>query len=245
MGLVVSMTGYGRGEARGARTLLTVEARSLNHRFLDVSLKLPRGLTHHEPELRRLVQGRVARGRVDMTVTVRRVGGAPGAVRGDPGLAGEYARAARALAEAAEVPPVLSLADLIRLPGVLALDESAAEEDGEDAGLLKAAADEALAELCRMRETEGAALARELAGQLDALAGWGRGVDHLLPAALARIQARLRERVQALLGDAPADPGRLAQEVATWAARSDVAEEVARLASHVAQFRRLLEDGGA
>ncbi len=244
MGLVVSMTGYGRGEARGARTLLTVEARSLNHRFLDVSVKLPRGLTGHEPDLRRLVQGRVTRGRVDVTVTVRRVGGAPGAVRGDSGLASEYARAARALAAAAEVPPALSLSDLLRLPGVLAVDE-AAEEDGEDARLLKAAADEALAELCRMRETEGAALARELLGQLHALAEWGRGVDQLLPAALERIQARLRDRVQALLGQTPADPGRLAQEVATWAARSDVAEEVARLASHVAQFRRLLDDGGA
>ena len=73
MGLVVSMTGYGRAEARGARVGVVAEARSLNHRFFEASVKLPRGLTGHEVELRRLVQSRVARGRVDVTVTLRRV----------------------------------------------------------------------------------------------------------------------------------------------------------------------------
>ena len=72
-----------------------------------------------------------------------------------------------------------------------------------------------------------------------------RGVERLLPAALARIQARQRERIQAILAETPADPGRLAQEVATWAARSDVAEELARLGSHLAQCRTLLAEGGA
>jgi len=244
MGLVVSMTGYGRGEARGVRTALIVEARSLNHRFLETSVKLPRGLTSHEPDVRRLVQGRIARGRVDVTVTLRRIAGAAASVRTDVALGLEYARGARALGEAAGVAPELSVADLLRLPGVVTVEE-AEEEDGESAVLLKTAATEALEELCRMRQTEGAALARDLGSHVDALGAWVRGVEGLLPAALARIQARLRDRVQAILGEAPADPGRLAQEVATWAARSDVAEELARLSSHHAQFRALLVEGGA
>jgi uncharacterized protein (TIGR00255 family) len=244
MGLVVSMTGYGRGEARGARTVVVAEARSLNHRFFEANIKLPRGLTAHEPDLRRLVQGRVARGRVDLTVTLRRAGAAAPVVRTDVALGLAYAQGARALAEAVGVSADVAVADLLRLPGVVTV-EDAEEEDGEAAVLLKTAASDALDELCRMRQTEGAALARDLGSHGDALAAWVRQVADLVPSALARIQARLRERVQAILGEAPADPGRLAQEVATWAARSDVAEELARLGSHLDQFRVLLRDGGA
>jgi uncharacterized protein (TIGR00255 family) len=238
------MTGYGRGEARGARIALIAEARSLNHRFVETSLKLPRGLTSHEPDVRRLVQGRIVRGRVDMTVILRRTAGPAASVRTDVALGLEYARGARALGEAAGVVPDVSVADLLRLPGVVTVEE-VEEDDGESAMLLKTAATEALEELCRMRQTEGAALARDLGSHVDALSGWVRGVAGLLPAALVRIQARLRDRIQTILGEMPADPGRLAQEVATWAARSDVAEELARLGSHLAQFRTLLVEGGA
>jgi uncharacterized protein (TIGR00255 family) len=215
----------------------------LNHRFLETSIKLPRGLTAQEPDVRRLVQGRIARGRVDLTATLRRSAGGATSVRTDVPLGLEYARGARALAEAAGLAPEISVADLLRFPGVVTLEE--VEEDGEGAVLLKSAVDEALEELCRMRQAEGAALGRDLATHLDALEAWVRQVDRLLPATLGRIQTRLRERVQAILADTPVDPGRLAQEVATWAARSDVAEELARLGSHLAQFRALLAEGGA
>jgi len=244
MGLVVSMTGYGRGEARGTHLSLIAEARSLNHRFFETSIKLPRGLTGNEPDVRRLVQGRIARGRVDVTVTLRRTGSAVPSVRTDVALGLAYARGARTLGEAAGIPSELSVTDLLRLPGVVTVEEGE-EEDGEGAVLLKTAALEALDELCRMRQTEGAVLARELGAHGDALGAWVRVVDGLLPAALARIQGRLRDRVQAILGETPADPGRLAQEVAMWAARSDVAEELARLGSHLAQFQALLAEGGA
>ena len=244
MGLVVSMTGYGRGEARGARAVLIAEVRSVNHRFCEVSVKLPRGLAAHEPELRRLVQGRVARGRVDVTVTQRRAVAAAPVVRTDVALGLAYAQGARGLAAAAGISADVSVADLLRLPGVITV-EDAEEEDGEAAVLLKTAVTDAVDELCRMRQTEGAALARDLGAHVDALGAWVREVANLLPSALARIQARLRDRVQTILGETPADPGRLAQEVATWAARSDVAEELARLGSHLDQFRALLRDGGA
>jgi uncharacterized protein (TIGR00255 family) len=246
MGLVVSMTGYGRGEARGARVTVVAEARSLNHRFLETSIKLPRGLTAHESDVRRLVQGRIARGRVDLTATLRRTASGASSVRTDIALGVEYARSARTLGEAAGLAPEVTVADLLRLPGVVTVEEAEAEaEEGENAVLLKTAANDALEELCRMRQTEGAALARDLAVHVEALDAWVRQVDVLLPAALGRIQTRLRERVQTILAETPADPGRLAQEVATWAARSDVAEELARLVSHLAQFRSLLAEGGA
>lgn len=243
MGLMSSMTGYGRAEARGSRLAVVVEARSLNHRFLEIGVKLPRGLSAHETEIRQLVQGRVARGRLDVAIAVRRVAGSPNTVRADLALGTEYVRSARALAEALGLPGELAVADLLRLPGVVAVEETE-DDDGESALLLKDAAQQALDELVRMRQAEGAALAADLGAHLGTLEGWAAGLIEVLPAALQRIQARLRARIHALLDEVPAEPGRIVQEAAMLAARSDVAEELARLVSHCGQFRALLATGG-
>jgi uncharacterized protein (TIGR00255 family) len=243
MGLIASMTGYGRAEARGSRLAVVVEARSLNHRFLEIGIKLPRGLSAHEAEIRQLVQARLARGRLDAGVVLRRVAGSPNSVRTDQALGEEYVRAARALGNAVGVAGQLGLADLLRLPGVVTIEE-AEEDDGETALLLKDAARQALDELVRMRQTEGAALAADLGGHLDSLEAWTGIAGALLPVAVRRVQDRLRARIHALLEEAPVDPGRVVQEAAMLAARSDVAEELARLGSHCAQFRALLGTGG-
>ncbi len=243
MGAIASMTGYGRAEARGARLAVMLEARSLNHRFLEVGIKLPRGLSAHETDLRQLVQSRLARGRVDVAVIVRRVGGSLNAVRTDVALGGDYLRAAAALRESLGVPGELGVADLLRLPGVVTVEE-AEDEDGETALLLKEAAQQALDALRRMRQTEGAALAADLAAQLGGLERWATELGGLLPGIVRRVQERLRARILALLDETPADPGRVVQEAAMLAARSDVAEELTRLVSHCAQFRGLLAAGG-
>lgn len=245
MGVVASMTGYGRAEARGARVSLTVETRSLNHRFLEINLKLGRNLAAHEAEVRRLLQGRLGRGRVDVTATTRRIGGSASAIRLDLHLGAEYLKRARDLAEGVGLSAAeIGVTDLLRLPGILTVEE-AEEDEGENGLLLKQAVEESLGELVRMRHTEGAALATDLGRHLDALDGWVGDLETVLPGALSRIQARMRERVQGLLGDEPVvDPARLAQEVAMWAAKTDVAEECARLRSHLGQVRALLAQGG-
>jgi uncharacterized protein (TIGR00255 family) len=244
MAPIASMTGYGRAEARGVRLAVAVEARSLNHRFLEIAVKLPRGLSSHETPVRQLVQGRVARGRLDITIVLRRVAGSANTVRADLALGTEYMKSARALGEALGAPGELAVADLLRLPGVVTVEEAEADE-GEGGVLLKDAAQQALDELVRMRQAEGAALAADLAGHLTALEAWATGLADILPTALQRIQERLRARIHALLEETPPDPGRVVQEAAMLAARSDVAEELARLTSHCRQFRSLLAAGGA
>ncbi len=243
MGPIASMTGYGRAEARGSRLAVVVEARSLNHRFLEIGAKLPRALSAHEPGVRQLVQGRLSRGRLDLSVSVRRIAGSQNVVRTDLGLGADYVRSARALAEALGLPADLAVADLLRLPGVVSVEE-AEDDDAESGPLLKEATQQALDELVRMRQSEGAALAADLGAHLATLDAWAAGLVAILPAVLVRIQDRLRARIQALLDEAPADPGRIAQEAAMLAARSDVAEELARLCSHCGQFRGLLAAGG-
>jgi uncharacterized protein (TIGR00255 family) len=240
---VVSMTGYGRAEARGRRLLVQVEVRTLNHRFLEIGIKGPRSLALHEPELRRLIQGRVARGRLDVSVGIRWIGESPSVVRADLSLARQFVAEARALAEVLGLRNDLGVADVLRLPGVVTLEE-AQEDEGETALLLKEALGRALDDLERMRQGEGVLLAADLLQHLAGLDAWAQTLDAYLPEALARARERVHARIVALLGEAPVDPARLAQEAATWAARSDVAEELTRLRAHVAQFRSLLEAGG-
>ena len=243
MGPIASMTGYGRAEARGSRLAVVVEARSLNHRFLEISVKLPRGLSAHEPEIRQLAQARLARGRLDAGVVLRRVAGSSNAVRTDHALGEEYVRAARALGDAVGVAGQLGLADLLRLPGVVTVEE-AEDDDGETALLLKDAAQQALDELVRMRQTEGAALAADLTGHLEALEAWAEVAGALLPVAVRRVQDRLRARIHALLEEAPVDPAAWSRKRRCWRRGATWPRSWPGSCPTARQFRTLLGTGG-
>jgi len=239
--MIRSMTGYGRAEATGSRTILTVECRSVNHRHLDVSLKLPRVLAPFEADARRLVQAAVQRGRVDVTATVTT---AEGTVLNPMSInvaqAREYAEAARKLADALDLADGPSLGWVMGQPGVLSREEQTPLSAEEAWPFLEKALAGALAVMVERREVEGAALARELTSLRVTLADHVDAMARRAPAAVERRAARLRERMQAMLGDVPLDAGRLAAEVAVWADRTDVSEEVARLRAHLAQLGVLL-----
>jgi uncharacterized protein (TIGR00255 family) len=239
--MIRSMTGYGRAESTGARTSLTVECRSVNHRHLDVSLKLPRVLASSEADARRLIQASVQRGRVDVSVAITTAEGAvlnPLTVNVAQGR--EYADAARRLAEALDLSDGPSLGWVMGQPGVLTREEQAPLASEEAWPLLEKALVGALTLMVERRESEGAALAQELTGLRMVLAGHVETVARRAPAAVERRAARLRERMQAMLGDVELDPARLAAEVAVWADRTDVSEELARLRAHLAQLAALL-----
>ena len=239
--MIRSMTGYGRAESTGARTILIVECKSVNHRHLDVSLKLPRVLTSFEADARRLIQASVQRGRVDVNATVTTAEGTalnPLTVNVAQGR--EYADAARRLAEALDLSDGPSLGWVMGQPGVLTREEQVALSADEAWPLLEKALTGALALMVERRETEGAALARELTGLRAVLIGHVDAVAQRAPAAVERRAARLSERMHAMLGDAELDPARLAAEVAIWADRTDVSEELARLRAHLTQLATLL-----
>ena len=243
--MIRSMTGYGRAEAAGARTILSVECKSVNHRTLDVSLKLPRVLNAFESDARRLIQSAVQRGRVDVSVSVT---AAEGAVLNPLSVnlaqAQEYTEAARTLAEALDLADGPSLGWVMAQSGVLTREEQAPLAPDEAWPLLERALSAALAELLQRRETEGGALGQELAGLGAVLAGHVNTVARRAPAAVERRAARLRERMQALLAGAEIDQARLATEVAVWADKTDVTEELARLRAHLAQLTALLAGDG-
>ena len=239
--MIRSMTGYGRAEATGARTILTVECRSVNHRHIDVSLKLPRVLTAFEADARRLIQAAVQRGRVDVSAAVTTVEGTVlNPLTVNVAQAREYADAARRLADALDLSDGPSLGWVMGQPGVLSREDHAPLSADEAWPLLEKALAGALALMVERRETEGAALAQELTDLRVTLDGHVAVVARRAPVAVERRAARLRERMQAMLGDAQLDPARLAAEVAIWADRTDVSEELARLRAHLTQLTALL-----
>jgi uncharacterized protein (TIGR00255 family) len=242
--MIQSMTGYGRAETSGGRLTIAVECKSLNHRHLDIVLKLPRLLASLELDARRAVQGAVQRGRVEISATLATAEGAASQVGVSLGQAREYLAAAHRLAAAVDVTGGPSLEWLLGQPGVLERQEATALSVEEGAALLSRSLAAALDDLVTRRQAEGKALAQELGRLREALAEQVDHVAGLLPRIGEGRAARLRQRIQALLGDLPVDEGRIAMEVAVLAERADVTEEVARLRAHLHQFGVLLDEGG-
>jgi uncharacterized protein (TIGR00255 family) len=240
------MTGYGRAEVAGSRMAVSVECKSLNHRTLDIAVRLPRTLSGLEIDARRLVQQAVQRGRVEISVGLTAVPGAtPTPLSVSLEQAREYAAVARLVADDLDLGDGPRLEWVLDQPGVVTRDEQPALAPEESWTMLSEAIGGALAALVSHRETEGKALRDEISALLEALAGHVAIMTARGPVALERSSTRLRERMQALLADAAVDEARLATEVAAWAGRTDITEELVRLRAHLDHFERLLREGGA
>lgn len=232
-----SMTGFGRAQAAlPDGTQVSITLRSVNHRFLDLSLKMRDDLGALEAPLRKLVGATVARGHVDLSVRVNRPAG--GAVTIDGATAERYAQAWGDLARERDLPRELTARDLLSLPGVVRIAE---DEAGETlAATILETAGAALVDLDASRRREGEAVRSALAAILDRLEdGIGR-VANEREGLSERLLAQLRERVAKLASGVPLDEARLAQEVALLADRADITEEVDRFRAHLVEARRLM-----
>jgi uncharacterized protein (TIGR00255 family) len=239
------MTGFGRGEAVGEALTLTVEARSVNHRHLDIALRLPAALGSLEPEARRLIQARLERGRVDVVVQMASVDRRPlQDVRVNTALARRYLDEARTLARAMGLDEAAMLTWLLERPGVIQVEEAAPPDPAGVWPLLAQAMGDALDALIARRTAEGAGLAEALRSLTADLAAQAQAMAARAPLAAARRGARLRERLRALLADSAVDEARVVTEVAVWAEKTDVTEELTRLRVHLDEFALMLGKGG-
>ncbi|HXF82202.1 MAG TPA: YicC/YloC family endoribonuclease [bacterium] len=237
--MIRSMTGYGRAETATTFGRFTVEMRSVNHRFAEILVRLPRDLAPLEDRVRAAAQARIQRGRLEVTVAREDRAIRPKAVRADLELAAGYAQALRELAAVLGLAEGISLSQVAAFPDVVRVEE--AKDDLEALWpQLQPAVEAAAADLVAMREAEGRRLAEDLASRLQRLDELSGVVEARSRQAVADYVARLRERIRQLLGEIPLDEHRLAAEVAIFAERADVTEEVTRLRSHIAQFREIL-----
>lgn len=235
------MTGFGQGAAESAEVRVQVELKGVNHRFLDVKMRLPAEVGLLEPALRSEVQERVSRGRIDITVALTSSRPAPSRVLIHRDLIAEYLKAVAALKKEFRLKGEVGLESLLALPGAVAIQAEAPAADGVTAPLLHQALRQALDAYDAMRAAEGRRLADDLAAHLREVRAASARIEaevRGLPEAYVR---RLKERLAALLeGGRALDESRLAQEVALLAARVDVTEEVVRLQGHVDQAEQTL-----
>lgn len=233
------MTGYAHAQAAVGGFGLRVSVRSVNHRFLDLHLRVPEGFEPLEPRMRQIVRERVRRGHLDVTVRYEIAG--PAAVGVNQEVAAAYVQAVHTLREKFALYAEPDLASILRLPGVIGPPAASLDEEIERlGGVVMKCLSEALDKLDRMREHEAEALRQEMSGRLLSIANLSGRIEVLAERARPAFARRLETRLKELLGDAHLDPARLAQEAALAAERSDVSEELTRLASHVRQFESLL-----
>ena len=240
------MTGYAqaRGELHG--WAVRVSVKSVNHRFLDLKLRIPEGFDLYELRLRQIVRDRIHRGHVEVTVSVEPGKSAPVQVNRE--IVQAYLRAAEALRQETKAATDMDVVALLRLPGVITGITTAVPETEEEQEKLGQSLDsclrEALSKLDDMRRTEGKHLVEELCARLAKVGADSEKVRELAATLRPAFSRRLDAKLKELLGGTGIDPARLAQEAALLAERSDISEELDRLKSHLQQFGKLLDGAG-
>jgi len=240
--MIKSMTAYGRGEVETPGQKWVVELRSLNHRFLELSLNLPKRLWSLEDRVRKLIKSRISRGRVEMQLTWESLGEKSLTLRLDQTLVREVGSILKDIQAVWDLQGPLRLSHFLRFSDLLVSREVEVLELEETWELVSQVISQALEVLEGMRRTEGAALAADLATHLEVV----RREAERIAGQAGQLPELWRERVKARLAEilqenGPLDEARLAQEVAIMAERRDLSEELARLDSHVSQFRQALE----
>ena len=240
-----SMTGFGRGNATGEDFNVAVEIKTVNNRYLDIHLRLSQELSPLEMNVRKLISSRLSRGRVDLSINFERTGAATYEVNRN--LIAGYIKALREIQSEFDLSGDIDINTLTRLPGALGSPRSALDDE-ISAGISRAIG-QALDDLQQMRASEGAALAAEMRVRLAKIETEIPVIEDAAAAIVDTYRQRVQKRVNELLsrGDNQTieiDSGRLAQEVAYLADRSDITEELARLRSHLEQFRSTIDSDG-
>lgn len=236
-----SMTGYGKGSATGDGREMTVELKSVNHRYLDVGMRLPRHLSFLEDPIRSALTARLSRGHVDVFVNYRNLRSDARSVEIDVPLLTAFVAAAKQANETLALRDDLSLTAALRLPDVSNVREADEDTDAVLA-LLNAAINGAIDNMLVMREQEGNRLGVYLGNCTDTVESLTEQIAKRSPVVVAEYRTKLDERIQTLLGNVEVDRARLATEVAIFADKASIDEEISRLHSHIAQMRSLLLD---
>ncbi|ODS53202.1 MAG: YicC family protein [Acidobacteria bacterium SCN 69-37] len=245
--MIRSMTGFASVSREAAGDRVHITMKSVNHRFLDVAVKLPQALAPLDQRVRAIVQQRLSRGRVELQVAAEVTTPPEREVVLDEALLDQIVAVIERAREKGVVAGPLTPSDLVRLPQVLEIRTRPAETGGDVpaslAALVDLAVTEALDALIVMRETEGRFLAADLDGRLQTMAGYVETLARESGDGQRQLEARLRERVAQLPPDLQGDPAALAQEIVRVVARSDVDEEIVRLRGHLEHWHGLA--GGA
>lgn len=241
--MIRSMTGYGRASVSIDDASLLIEVRTLNHRHADISVRLPRGFSAMEQELRRLAKEAVRRGRVDIVLTYSGRSSGETEIQIASSAVAEYVRAGKEIAVEYDLEENLSLNVLLPLPGVVNLSESIMDMSSYS-GVVSETLAEALSVADLMRQKEGSELEREMRGQVDRVTDLIEGLEARAEVVVQVVRERLRKRANLLKEETGIlDDARLHQEVVFASDKMDIREELVRLTSHAEVFLKTLSEG--
>jgi len=242
--MAFSMTGFGRGEASSATRAFTAEIRAVNHRYCDITIKMPRPFMNFEERLRQIIAQNIGRGKVDVYINYEEFGDREHNVTADASLAKAYMDAAGALKAQFGLRDDVSLSTLLRIPDIIKIENADPDEE-EIWNLLSASVQAAVGALVSMRGREGEKLAGDISRRLEALSALIEKVAERAPAVIGEYRERLNARLAELLGANVIDENRIAAEIVLFAERCGIDEEIIRYRSHLAQAAGCLSSGEA
>lgn len=240
--MIYSMTGYGGAKGELDSIAVSAELKSVNNRFLDVSVRLPKSYLFAEEAIRAAVGARVSRGKVDVFISVDSSAADTVTIKINQPLAQAYVGAVQELSEGYGLENDLSALTLARFPEVLSTSREDADRDTVTRAILSVL-EQALDDYNAMRAREGEKLRADLLDKLDHIEAMVKQVEERSPQTVEEYRRKLTDKMQEVLGTAGIDPARILQEAAIYADRVAVDEETVRMRSHLAQFRRMLADG--
>lgn len=242
--MIKSMTGFGRAEVTEGDRKITVEMKSVNHRYLDVNIKMPKKLNFFEAAIRNELKNYIQRGKVDIFITYEDFSESNVSVKYNKDVAGDYLKYLKEMAEEFELDNDVRVSTLSRYPEVFSMEEQDVDEDALWALLLKAikGASESFVET---RIKEGENLKNDLVAKLDGMLEHVAFIEERSPQIVAEYKQKLESKVKELLEDTKIDEGRLLMEVTIFADKVCVDEELVRLRSHIETMRENLIEGGS
>lgn len=240
--MIKSMTGFGRGrEVLNGRDI-TVEIRSVNHRYYEFSARIPRSLSFAEDKLRALLAGKIGRGKVEVSVYITNTTANDEQITVNKQVLSDYVTALRSVQDEFSLMDDLALSHVLRMPDALTVVKTQTDEEQLWADV-SAVAQQALERFITMREAEGMKMRDDFLARLKTIEEWVGVIEERSPRLVEEYRTRLFERMKEVLEGKQVDEGRILLEAAIYSEKTAVDEETVRLRSHIAQFRTMLESG--
>ncbi len=233
------MTGYGRFEQQNGSFSCKAEIRSVNNRFIEISARLPKYLSSIEMPLKKMIKARCARGSFDVFITIEKDHATQDLeIKPNLELASQYHKAFKEIQDQLGLQGNIEISSLLSMRDIIKSEPMEFDED--NLKVILDTVDKGITELILMREEEGKSLSHDLSNRLDEIESWMNKIKTRRPEIISAYRDKLQEKIKTISDGIDIDPARLAQETAIIADKSDIAEEITRLESHLAQFRELI-----
>ncbi len=243
--MIFSMTGYGRGEVETQTHKVVIEMKSVNHRYSEVLVKMPKKLNMFEDRIKNMVKNSISRGRLEIFINFEEQVGEDYMIKPNFAVLDQYVSTLSAMKERYQLKEEIGLGLLARYPDALSVEYKEADEE-TIWSLLSEAMDKALAAMMDMRKKEGDKLAEDILGRVEGIKGTLEKIEAQSPQLVEMYETRLTDRIKELLSDfAELDESKIIHEVAIFADKTNIAEEVVRLRSHFVQIEEIFKSGGA